>query len=107
MDVAIKDPLPIDIAIERLNSMLEVDRAAVTRLVEMRLPCTDMVDHPTAQVYEDDSGQCWIGHLGLLNGIFGIDAKGWGPIAAVFDQGHLTHFTRTTEAMRRREDEQP
>lgn len=95
MDTSIRDPLSIEIAIERLNSMLEVDPDTMMRLVAMRIPCKDLADHPTAQVYEADDGSCYVGHLGLLNGIFGIDARGWGPICAVYEQDRLVRFDKT------------
>ena len=95
MDTRIQDPISIAIAIERLNSMLEVDPEAMARLIEMRIPCTELADHPTAQVYEAEDSTCYVGHLGLLNGIFGIDDNGWGPIAAIYEEGKLVRFAKT------------
>lgn len=100
MDTRIRDPLSIDIAIERLNSMLEVDPDAVARLIETRIPCDELADHPTAQVHEAEDGLCYVGHLGLLNGIFGIDDDGWGPICALFEDGELVRFEKTHHHLR-------
>jgi hypothetical protein len=113
-----------DILIERLNDLChdpEV-RKDIAKLIEMRVPCTKaMVDHPTVQT-QDQTGQeipllhevfgpalakmlegtqgPVVGFLGLLNGLVGIipdgRLKGWGYIAAVYDDDqNLTHFRRS------------
>lgn len=82
-----------DHIINVLNELVALDREAVTKLVETRVPCNQaLADHPTVQVSEGPS----VGLLGVLNGIAGVDHDGWGFIAASFDdQGHLVKFLRT------------
>ena len=69
-------------AIEILNDALERDPAAMTRLINLRVPCNDrLAAHPTiaAGLYDDVHK---VGVLGLLNGVLGdaphavIGAKG-------------------------------
>ena len=86
--------------IDVLNGALALDREAVEVLVEQRVPCNEaLADHPTIQVQGDDSGAA-VGLLGVLNGLFGTDEEGWGPIAAVFDDddGHLIRFEVASRA---------
>ena len=92
-----KTKITITDVIEYLNELTRLDPDALTRLVEARVPCNEAIaEHPTAQVgvvaqrpgYE-------FGVLGLLNGMFGVDEEGWGPIMAVFTADRLVEFRRT------------
>lgn len=80
-----------DDAIEVLNRMIEADQQAAQQLVNGRVPCNrGLADDPTIQVGRRNGAIGWersweVGLLGIINGIFGIDDRGWGPIAAVFD----------------------
>lgn len=92
------DPISIDQAIDLLNDMVKADQPAMHALVETRVPCQDLLAHPTVQ----DGNLWYVGLLGIINGLFGKipfgDKEGWGPIAAVFnDKGQLTHFRRTAD----------
>lgn len=88
----------IEQVIKFLNSALETDPAAVTDLVEARVGCSQkLADHPTIQV-EAALGGYWVGPLGVLNGLFGVDADGWGPIAADFDKYKIVRFRGVTKA---------
>jgi len=91
--------LTLDEIIERLNSMVEADSEAVMALIISRVPCNNrLADHPTCQVDTIDrlgvnDGINRVGLLGVLNGILGIDANGWGPLCAeIDDNGKLIRF---------------
>ncbi len=78
----------VDEAITLLNQLIASDADAVTALFETRVPCNDaFADHPTVQVVQwSRTGTCTVGMLGILNGLFGINAEGWGHIVAVYSE---------------------
>jgi hypothetical protein len=90
-----------------LNSLVEIDPYAMTELLCIRVPCNEqLANHPSVQVAGERSGATFIapntwrvGILGVLNGFCGtIDdgpRQGWGPIAAILDNGKLVRFERT------------
>jgi len=83
------DPLSVAQAIAVLNEMVRDDPLAARDLVETRVPCNaTLARHGSIQVQgvkqPDGSLKTSVGLLGVLNGIFGADDKGWGPIAANF-----------------------
>jgi hypothetical protein len=86
--------------IDRLNEIAGADSKALGDLIEARVPCNEaLADHPSVQVFAHE-GPPTVGLLGILNGLVGtIDEgprKGWGFIAAVFeDDGTFSHFRRT------------
>jgi len=83
----ISDPLSVDKAIERLNSMVAADRDALRALVAYRVSCNQaLVHHPSVQIQVQDDHTNLVGLLGILNGIFGSGDNG-GPLEAVFDDG--------------------
>ena len=90
----INNPLSLDKAIEILNSLVVLDREAITNLIETRVFCNNaLADHSTAQCHsynKDGRLVNTIGLLGVLNAIFGNYDSGprvkWGPIAAYYDQ---------------------
>ena len=88
-----------DLIIERLNEITEADPLAMEFLVEARVPCNDtLARHPSVQVIALGGNPPTVGVLGILNGIVGtIDEgpkKGWGLIAAVWDEGKFQGFRR-------------
>lgn len=91
------NPVTPDDAITYLNELVKLDPKAMNALVETRHPCNQaLADHPTAQVATSNGGLASVGLLGILNGLFGVDEDGWGPITANFDNdGALTNFTKT------------
>lgn len=90
----IHNHVTIDYTIQFLNKLLELDRDAVEALINARVPTNkEMADHPTVQV-NLSSGTYLVGMLGILNGLFGIDNTGFGPIVGVFDDGKLIAFRR-------------
>lgn len=73
-----------------LNAMVAADRCAVAAMIANRVPCSQaLAEHPTVQVHAQHGGY-FVGLLGLLNGLCGVDEKGWGAIAAVFDEPQET-----------------
>jgi len=72
-------------AIHLLNEAVAADPEAVTQLVETRVPTNEsMAEHPTIQVGATDSPKHYmVGLLGLINGLFGVNSRGSGYIAAV------------------------
>ncbi len=100
----IRHEATIDEVIEFLNDALDIDQAGMSALVNTRVPCSsDMAAHPSIQVGQRDgeitTGEPAIvyqfGLLGVLNGIFGTDEHGYGPIAAIVrEDGLVTEFQR-------------
>lgn len=86
----------IDQVISFLNETLALDADAVSRLIEARVGCNGAVaTHPTIQVVSQPDGTV-VGILGILNGMFGVDEYGAGPIAAICeDDGRVVRFERT------------
>ena len=71
--------------VDFLNSLLELDKAAIGALVHNSVQCSDkLADHETVQVVARD-GAFHVGLLGILNGLCGAN-KGIGLIRAVFDE---------------------
>ena len=72
--------------IDFLNELVAIDREAVEKLIETRVPCNQaLTDHPTVQVSCLPGQQHVVGMLGILNGLVGAKADGWGYIMADFD----------------------
>lgn len=87
--------LTADDAIQFLNELLRMDRAAIAALVINRVPCNEaLANHKSVQVATLNDGYL-VGMLGILNGLFGVDEAGFGPIAAVYDGENLSKFQRT------------
>jgi len=100
----IKHEVTIFEAVDLLNAALKLDRDAMEALVETRVPCNAaFVGHPTLQVQLGQEGgpdsSATVGLLGILNGIFGADAEGWGAILAHYDEYRLTAFSVTKERL--------
>lgn len=88
-------------AIEVLNRIHHADPTVLPALIEHRVPCNQAVaDDPMVQAGsrsvapESNDPPYEVGFLGILNGIFGIDERGWGHIAANYDTttGRLIEF---------------
>ncbi len=96
----IKETITIAEALDTLNSAVKADPVAMLNLVENRVPCNKIfADHPSIQVSVEGDGYA-VGLLGILNGLFGTNKEGWGPIAGVFeDDGTLTKFERTKKTI--------
>lgn len=72
--------------VEVLNEMLSADPAATHALVANHVPCNPtLAEHPTIQVDGHGGRFASVGMLGVLNGLAGVDAESYGPVAAVYD----------------------
>ena len=92
----VKNEITIQGTVDFLNSLLAIDRQAITALFSMRMACnTDLADHETVQVgVEGNYAQ--VGMIGVLNGLFGKDQYGWGHISADYDNGMIIKFRLLT-----------
>lgn len=80
--------------VDYLNEIVKLDPDALHQLCETRVPCNQALsDHATTQM-AGTVGSPEVGLLGILNGLVGKRADGWGYIAGVYDDdtGKLTHF---------------
>lgn len=86
-DHAIRESVTVEHAIEVLNRMLEADPVATKNLFLAHVECNEeLAQDPTIQVrgykVQDDDPAHSVGILGVINGLFGVDEGGWGPISA-------------------------
>jgi hypothetical protein len=92
----IKESVSLKEVISFLNELLQTDPMAINALFNLRVYCNkDLKDHPTVQVGcegKDNQMVCLVGFIGILNGLFGIDEKGWGHIGINMDNGKITRF---------------
>lgn len=81
----IRETITIDDALRVLNRAFEADREAITNLRSSKIVCNKALAHdPEIQCCED--GYYWVGFLGIINGLFGVDQEtGFGAIAAEYD----------------------
>lgn len=100
----IRNEVTVAEAIELLNEALAADRAGVSALVNERVICNAALsEHPTIQVGQMEGNitngepaiAYKVGLLGILNGLFGTDETGYGPISAIVDDGLVRSFERT------------
>ena len=101
----IREMISIDDAIALMNEALQADSVCITGLCSMRMACNDgLANHPAIQVLDIPmkgtskrrKDQAVLGFLGILNGLFGVDEKGYGSIAASFGKdGIINKFVRT------------
>lgn len=85
----------VDDIIHFLNKLIEIDKDAIQSLVENRVSCNEeLANHPTVRVSSNENS---VGIIGIINGLFGIDNNGRGPITCVIDDdtGKLVKFIRT------------
>ena len=98
-----RNEVTVSQVVELLNQALKIDSIAITNLVRTRVVCNrGLANHQTIQVGlapgcdpEDNpkDHEYEVGLLGLINGLFGIDEKQWGAIAAEMDKaGHICNF---------------
>jgi hypothetical protein len=86
-----KEPnvVTVDDLVRFLNELLAIDRDAVSALFTHYIPCNEaLLKHPTVQVATakdetsfkpvDGAHPGFVGVLGILNGLFGIDERGSG-----------------------------
>lgn len=93
-----------DDAVALLNSARVADPLAIAQLVDHRVQAGPaLMEHPTVQcghLPDQDPlhrvGFGTVGLVGIINGLFGTDDQGQGPITADYDDaGALVGFRRT------------
>ena len=96
-----RNEVTVEQVVELLNQALEADETALTDLIQTRVACNKkLAEHSSIQVglapgcnSEDKKLFYEVGILGLLNGLFGVDEKSWGAIAAEMNKtGHVNRF---------------
>ena len=91
------ETITIDRLIVYLNELVSIDAGAISTLFGFRATCNEkLANHPTVQVQTIDNSYA-VGIIGLLNGMFGVDADGWGAIAAVWNEGQMIGFRRVSQ----------
>jgi len=90
-----KQTVNIGETINLLNELVALDESTVRKLIQHRVKCNDdLANHPTVQV----SSEKGVGMLGILNGLFGVDDDGWGPITMVTEKNKkIVEFRHTQE----------
>lgn len=82
----IKESVTIDEMVTFLNEFLSLDPQATSEFLNRRILVNDLVvNHPTIQCRVKDN-QGSINLIGLLNGLFGIDEKGYGALCYVIEE---------------------
>lgn len=73
--------------VDFLNSLLEIDPEAVNVIFNgSYFPCNKkLANHPTVQVTLDEEHNTVVRTLGILNGYFGINREGHGPIRMILE----------------------
>lgn len=90
----LRTQITIDETIDFLNELIALDSIAVQSLARKAVKCNDsLAEHPTIQVATHE-GAYYLGLLGVLNGMFGVDDDGWGSIVFVYEEGHLVKADR-------------
>lgn len=96
-----RNEVTVEQVVELLNQALSDDDVALTELIQTRVACNEKLSkHSSIQVGlapgcdpKDKKLFYEVGILGLLNGLFGVDEKEWGAIAAEMDKaGHVHRF---------------
>lgn len=84
-----------------LNRALKADPIAMYHLFSHRVPCNAALTmDETIQVRQEPT-QDTVGILGLINGLLGVDERGYGPITAVVsddDDNRIFEFRLTEPA---------
>ena len=76
-----KHPEAIEDAVRVLNEALEADPVAISVLFTHPVPCNSkLANHPTVQVSKEGDSVWHVRLLGIINGLFGVDAEQWGYI---------------------------
>ncbi len=100
--MVIDESLSLDLVIDKLNEILEHDRAGISDLfLNKKSPCNEeLANHPTVQVW-GEGGSYSVAILGILNGLFGVfddgPKKGFGGITmeVIVEKSIIIGFGRT------------
>lgn len=87
-----------EFVVEFLNNLLKIDKDAIMNLIENRVRCNDAIGNHEEVQASFNSGRLSLGLLGLINGFFGVNDKGYGCIVAHYDGdesklGDLLYFS--------------
>ena len=86
----IKQQITPQDAVDYLNDLVKRDPDAIRFLMIHKVQCNQaLADHPSCQVdgYSRQDGQCCVGMLGVINGLFGWQEKDhYGCIEAIVDR---------------------
>jgi len=87
--------------VDFMNELVTFDKVAIAMLIENRMPCNkELGEHPTVQTMILD-GKYYVGLLGILNGICGVDESGYGLISVEFAGKNETETSpKTLEIMK-------
>jgi hypothetical protein len=90
----IKESITPQDVCDLLNGFLELDKDCAQKLLSRFESCNKEVeDHETIQVDCSEPKNSKVRFLGLLNGMFGKDSYGDGPIVCVMDDDdNIVHF---------------
>jgi hypothetical protein len=92
----IKAHVTLEETAEFLNELLKTDPTTINALFNMRIYCNQgLAEHPTVQVGCQGEGKhkiCQVGFIGILNGLFGSDERGWGRLVIDVDNGAIKGF---------------
>lgn len=96
---------PVSKAVDVLNDALSRDPDALTRLVNLRVPCRKQLgDHPMIRIALHDN-EYRIGILGLLNGILGDSPSGViGAEGPLDSNGQFTRIKRFVDLREEKTD---
>ena len=98
----IKNNVTLEETAAFLNELLKTDPITVNAFFNIRITCNEsLARHPTVQVNcQGEALKRWnqVGLIGILNGLFGIDEKGWGHLSLSLDNGTITSFNVLTDA---------
>ncbi len=98
----IKENVTLEETAEFLNELLKRDPTTINALFNIRVYCNQgLAEHPTVQVGCQGEGKrkiCQVGFIGILNGLFGSDEKGWGHLSLNMDNGSIISFDVLDEA---------
>jgi hypothetical protein len=84
----------IDEAIAYLNELIALDKTAISFILSARFECNiALADHTTVQATSHYGGS-YVGVMGIINGLFGVDNRSYGLIRYVMRDGELIRFER-------------
>lgn len=87
-----KESITPDDVCDLLNELLSVDYDSIYELVTRHVECNQaLVDHETVQV-RGYAGPPSVGMMGIINGMFGVNQNGHGPICYEIENGKILKF---------------
>jgi len=90
----IKESVTIDEVVAFLNEALALDKQAISQFLNRRVSVNDAIlNHPTIQCRVKDS-QGSLNLVGLINGLFGTDDRGFGAICYIAVEEDILKFER-------------